>query len=730
MTKTELLAPAGNYNCMLAAFMAGADAVYLAGKEFGARAFAANFEEEELISALHYAHLRGKKIYLTLNTLIKEREFHKIFDYLKPYYENGLDGIIIQDLGLIPFLKENFPDLPLHASTQMSVNHPYGARFLQENNVVRVVPSRELSLPEIKAIKETGIEVETFIHGALCYGYSGQCLFSSFLGGRSGNRGKCAQPCRLPYQVKTDGIILKNKKEYYPISLKDLCTITGIYDLMDAGIDSFKIEGRMKSPEYVAGVTSIYRKYMDFYYNGNRTPVSKEDLDFLNQLYIRSNMEEGYYKRHNGKDMITLHNPSYQPVNEETASFVREKYCDKEYKVPISGKVILQNNQPFFIEVSGYLNDEKYTASVNGNIAEKAQNKPLTQEDLQKKMQKTGNTPFEFVNLEIETDNASFIPVGEINEKRRQVLSDLEEKMLLSFKRKTNSESEKINKTKLIQKEEISNPILSVSVMDPKQYEVALDMPVQNIYIPFDWLYTKKFDIAEIVKNAKEKSKNIYFSLPRILRNRSQNYYQTVKKMLSNGQITGVLVKNIETLYFLKEIDYKGKIIADHNIYTWNKASKEFILENCTLHTLPLECNKYELEELGTECAEMVVYGHMPMMVSANCVRKTMDKCQNNANHFYQSIIDRQKKELPVFCNCIHCYNIIYNALPLSLHKEMADLLNKKIYSFRMDFTKETASEVKGILQYYLDIMQNNPVPGAIEYLKEYTTGHYKKGAL
>ena len=234
MRRTELLAPAGDYTSLIAAFNAGADAVYLAGKQFGARAFANNFEEDELLQALDYAHLHGKKIYLTLNTLIKESEFSTIADYLTPYYNNGLDGIIIQDLGLIPFLKKEFPLLELHASTQMTINNYRSAKWLKEQGICRIVPSRELSLTELKEIKEKAdIEVEAFIHGAMCYGYSGQCLFSSFIGGRSGNRGRCAQPCRLLYTVNNGELKSKKSKEIYPLSLKDLCSLPYIYELFD-----------------------------------------------------------------------------------------------------------------------------------------------------------------------------------------------------------------------------------------------------------------------------------------------------------------------------------------------------------------------------------------------------------------------------------------------------------------------------------------------------------------
>ena len=276
MTKPELLAPAGKFDCFNAAVNAGADAIYLAGKEFGARASAENFTQDEIIKVLDIAHLHDRKIYLTLNTLIKEREWERIEPFLRPLYDNGLDGVIIQDLGLISFLKEEFPLLPIHASTQMSITGPYAANLLKDKGVIRIVPARELSLDEIISLKEeTGLEIETFIHGAMCYCYSGRCLFSSYLGGRSGNRGRCAQPCRLNYTITKGDKYIEKDSIRYPLSLKDMCTITCLDKLIDAGIDSFKIEGRMKSPQYVAGVTSIYRKYIDMYTSENEFRIDQ-----------------------------------------------------------------------------------------------------------------------------------------------------------------------------------------------------------------------------------------------------------------------------------------------------------------------------------------------------------------------------------------------------------------------------------------------------------------------
>lgn len=308
----EILAPAGSFACMKAAFLAGADAVYAGGSMFGARASAVNFTNEELLQAIDYAHIHQKKLYLTVNTLLKENEIETLEAYLTPFYQAGLDAVIVQDFGVLKWIRAHFPDLSIHASTQMNVTGTYFAQELKRLGVTRIVTARELSLEEVSRIAtETGLEIESFVHGALCYSYSGQCLLSSMIGGRSGNRGRCAQPCRLEYVVKGSG----NEKGYL-LSPKDLCTLTLIPELIAAGIYSFKIEGRMKKPEYVASVTSMYRKYVDAYLEKGKEgfQVEKEDIRLLQEIYNRGGFTDGYYHRHNGKEMMSMKKPGHQGV--------------------------------------------------------------------------------------------------------------------------------------------------------------------------------------------------------------------------------------------------------------------------------------------------------------------------------------------------------------------------------------------------------------------------------
>lgn len=420
MKKVELLAPAGSYKAFLGALNAGADAFYLAGNKFGARAYADNFTDEELLEVLDTAHLFGKKVYLTVNTLVKEKEKSGIYSFIEPLYKKGLDGVIVQDLGVLRIIHNNFPSLSIHASTQMSITGEYATALLQSCGVDRIVPARELSLDEIKRIKaQTGVEIESFIHGAMCYSYSGMCLFSSVLGGRSGNRGRCAQPCRLEYS-------LPGKNKEYLLSMKDMCTISMISDLINAGIDSFKIEGRMKKPEYSAGVTAVYRKYIDRYYAGLSTEVEEKDIRFLSNLYLRAERSEGYYFRHNGKEMITISKPGYLGADDKVLEYINSKYINVKPTLPIQIFASVKKNQSVNITMK-YNN---ISVDVNGNAVSEAINAPMDEEKIRKQLLKLGDTFFSCDKLIIDLDDDIFISVKELNDLRRECSGKLEEEII------------------------------------------------------------------------------------------------------------------------------------------------------------------------------------------------------------------------------------------------------------------------------------------------------------
>lgn len=430
--KVELLAPAGSPEGFYGAIHAGADAVYLAGTEYGARAYADNFSEEELLACIRYAHIWNRKVYLTVNTLVKEEESARLSAFLAPLVNAGLDGVIVQDPGAFQIIRSEFPSLPIHASTQMTVTGAYGAKMLGKLGAVRVVPARELSLKEIVQLKqESGLEVECFIHGAMCYCYSGQCLFSSILGGRSGNRGRCAQPCRLPYKTEATG-----NREVYPLSLKDMCTLEILPELIEAGIDSFKIEGRMKKPEYAAGVTALYRKYIDLYYAGKNCRPSKEDLGVLSRLYIRSEIHDGYYHKRNGAEMITLSSPAYSGSDDQLLSSIRSRYLESRPQIAVQMHVILKTDQPAEVWIRTKHSEGSWV-KVQGAPAEPASKAPLTKESVLKQISKLGDTSFVMENtvgsdsdITMEIGDSVFYSVKSLNELRRQAVNLLEEVLI------------------------------------------------------------------------------------------------------------------------------------------------------------------------------------------------------------------------------------------------------------------------------------------------------------
>ncbi|MBR2403125.1 MAG: U32 family peptidase [Lachnospiraceae bacterium] len=705
--KVELLAPAGSYQAFIGAMNAGADAVYLAGKQFGARAYADNFSCDELIQALDYAHLFGKKIYLTLNTLVKDSEIDQIYDYILPFYEHGLDGVIVQDLGVLKYLKEHFPLLELHASTQMTITGANGANYLKQFGVTRVVPARELSLTEIKDMKEEcGLEIETFIHGAICYCYSGQCLFSSLIGGRSGNRGRCAQPCRLSYEY--DGM-----NQHY-LSLKDMCTIEMIPQLINAGIDSFKIEGRMKRPEYAAGVTAIYRKYIDQYYENPDKPfrIDAKDMDILNQLYIRKERSLGYYEKHNGKDMITLDNPAYSEVSQALLDQIGEQYLTKLKQLPVTAYLYMSVGMPLSLTI---VHEESgVSVTVEGNVVDEAKNQPLSEENVIKQLTKTGNTDFCLKQIDIQMEGNCFCPVKVLNELRRNAFDKIKEAMLMPYMR--TAVKPEYDNAELIYN--TSKPHTHVLVSTMEQLDTVLNQySCERIYVE-DYLFNDK-EIDIVLNRGNEVQ--IYIALPYILRQKRKNQYKTVlKELLNRYPIHGILVRNLEEVELLNELQCELPVIADHTIYTFNKSAVHAVCENVAdEYTLPVELNSKELMGVASDKAEMLVYGRIPVMFTANCILKTRNKCSHSNEVI--SITDRYHKRLPVRMNCRECYNVIYNSVVYSLHKKSEDVSRIPVFANRIAFTFENRKEVKEIMDYYMGISTQLD-------LIEYTNGHFNRG--
>lgn len=697
----ELLAPAGNLEIFKGVIESGADAVYVGGSMFGARAYANNFTEDELLEAIDFAHLRGVKVYLTVNTLIKNSEFSKLYDYLLVYYKRGLDAVIVQDIGVVKAIHEYFPSMEIHTSTQMTVTGADGVRFLSQFGVTRVVMAREVSLAEMKRIhEETGMELEAFVHGALCYSYSGQCLFSSILGGRSGNRGRCAQPCRLPYTVE-------GKKDEYILSLKDMCGIKALDKLHDAGVYSLKIEGRMKQLEYACGVVKYYRSYID-----SKKPVSDADYDRIKALGNRCGFTDRYYFDHNGSDMVTYVKPNF-------VSNAAEPSPEKR-KLSIEGELVLREGEPGSLTVKR--GDVTYKASIEPVSA--ALKAPLDKKAAIDRINKTGDTDFEFSHIKAQIGENVFVPNGALNKLRRDAISGLCDKLLKKYYRndaryadmsRLTALPEHVVKSDAAHDEAINDYTTICSCMTRAQLDTLIGYECFDVfYLDFD-MYDRKTLIqqfADDVKSLTKQNKKVYLMMPTIFRADSSDYFVSIAKELDKVSFEGFVVKNYEELYLTENLFTDKKIILDHNMYTFNDVSKSAFFEHgVSGDTVPLELNSREIMHRNNIGSQMIVYGYYPLMTTANCVHKNTKGCDKKQKLIY--LKDRYNKSFAVCNNCKECYNTIYNSLPTMLTKNIGKLKEAGIRSFRYSFTIETPKQIKAVMD---------------DKVAEYTNGHYKRG--
>lgn len=799
--RVEILAPAGSMECLKAAIAAGADAVYTGGALFGARAYAHNLTEEELLEAIDYVHLHGRRLYLTVNTLIKDREMEKqMYDYLLPYYRQGLDAVIVQDIGLFRFIRKHFPDLPIHASTQMTLTGVEGAKFLEKEGAQRIVTSRELSMAEVKKIAdETELEIESFVHGALCYCYSGQCLFSSFIGGRSGNRGQCAQPCRLLYRTP------EAKRPQYLLSLKDICTLELIPEMIESGIYSFKIEGRMKKPEYAAAVAFQYRKYADLYlkyyeecpaeedpaaYAMKKYRVREEDRQMLLDLYNRGGFHTGYYHTQNGREMISLNRPNHAGVpavkvlakkgRNVTAKALTDLYPQDIIELPMrKGREKADNYTckdavrkgmnvqiPVFADtpfkrdeiwmrtrnstlidtlreefVNGKIKEricgtfrlypqEKATLTVKcrdaeitvaGEKAQEALSQPMSRERIEKQLRKTGNTEFEFSFLKAEIGEKVFLPMQSLNELRREALETLEKVICEKYRRSGEVKDPEEDKTELSMEEEILSG-WTASVRTAEQMEVILEEEaIGRIYadctmFPRIW---EKDSYVEWITKVHAAGKEIYLVMPYIFRERTRKQYEAAYNRIFGAGWDGILIANYESFAFLKEHGYTGRIMTDYNLYEFNQESRKFWKEKGVFEfTAPVELTERELQDLRVKDGEVIVYGYLPMMISAGCIQKTTRGCLKKSGQ--TTITDRYRNPFVVKNECDYCYNILYNYVPLYLGDRMEEVYQIGPGRIRLMFTTERQQEVRQILSAYFE---GKELPEGT-----YTRGHWKRG--
>lgn len=708
----EILAPAGSMECLRAAVAAGADAIYLGGTKFGARAYAQNLSEEDLVQAIEYVHIHGRKIYMTVNTLLKDRELNELYAYLLPYYKAGLDGVIVQDIGAVKFIGEYFPEMPVHASTQMTITNTLGADFLKRYGITRVVPARELSLKEIRDMKkQTGLEMECFVHGALCYCYSGQCLLSSMIGGRSGNRGQCAQPCRLPYQ--TEG-----KKPADLMSLKDLCTIDILPELIDAGIDSFKIEGRMKQPEYVYTVVKMYRKYADHYLKLQKEGkgkssyhVSEADKRELLATYQRRGYCEGYYYQHNGKDMVSLK----RPKNGRDGSAEEKPWQDIKVQEKINGILTLSVGNRAKLTVSC----GDVTVECIGQEVQAAQKQPLDPARIEKQMRKTGNTEFTFDNLEILIEGNVFLPMQALNELRREGIEELTEQIQMQYRREeagcgmktatAGFDSDADGVTETAGKKECC---ISASVQNKAQLDTAVNSKIRYIYLEED------------VEFEREDGVQYFLAMPYIFRENTIKRYEKMYTEIEK-KYDGILIRNWESYAWLKRHEYQKEIRSDYNLYIFNRKTKEELRRlGIARGTASVELNDRELARIGIEEQVFIAYGYQPVMISAGCIQKTSASCDGKGGVL--SISDRYQKKFAVRRYCRDCYNVMYNSAPLFLADKAEEVHALAPAELRLDFTTESSGQVKEICHAYTLAFEKGC---KIEPpMQDYTRGHFKRG--
>ena len=727
MKELELLAPAGSLKTLKAVIHAGADAVYLGGSMFGARAYANNFNEEELLEAIRFGHIHGRKIILAVNTLLKEYELGQLYDYLHPYYEAGLDAVIVQDMGVMEFIKTHFPNLPIHTSTQMTITNVEGARLLKEQGVERVVTAREMSLEEIQRIHdEVGVELESFIHGALCYCYSGQCLLSSMLGGRSGNRGRCAQPCRLPYAV-LDEKHREYKKDAYVLSLKDMCGIKDLRGLADAGVYSLKIEGRMKQIPYAAGVVSYYRKYIDLFLSGQETQVSEGDYRAVLALGNRCGFTDGYYHRHNGSDMVTFTKPNYEKTNEALQQQILRAYENGAAKIPVMGELVLHQGQAAYYRVK----TQTVSAEISGMEVMQAQKKPLLAEDVKSRMEKTGDTPFVMEDLSIRIEDGVFLPNGALNQLRREALAELQKEMLKPYQRQEHPQKTAGEKfPEACEKREKRKERVFAVTGERRQLAPVLESScVTSVCLDME-AYDRSTIMEELKEDANavmQKDKEVYLAMPRIFRAGTAEWVRQILPDIKRMGFAGVLVRNYEELALAKETFLGSEIITDHNLYCYNdQAVRAFAGQGVTKNTVPLELNRSEIKRRYNEESMMMLYGYYPLMTSAQCVHANTRGCDKKRGLSY--LKDRYQVQFPVKNFCTYCYNVVYNSLPVLLFSNLEELKKAGIRDFRMDFTMESAKETKAILKLYEEFADGSRRQYPKEWENRYTNGHYKRG--
>lgn len=662
MNLPEILSPVGNEEMLTAAVRSGADAVYLGAKEFSARRNAENFGLEELKKAIEYCHIRGVRVYLTLNILIKDTEIESAFNLARDAYNNGIDGIIIQDLGLARILHEKIPHLPLHASTQLSVHSPSALPILKELGFCQVVAAREMSQKDLTALckkaKELDIAVEVFVHGALCMCMSGQCLLSAFLGSRSGNRGLCAGPCRLPFKAENG--------TGYDLSLKDLSLLDYLRELKEMGVASFKIEGRMKRPEYVAAATAACRQALDKGY------VDSALAETLRNVFSRQGFTDGYYTDNLGKTMFGIRTKKDVISADKAFPTLHELYRKERQNIPVGVKAQILRNKPITLTLS----DGENTVTAAGNIPQEAKNRSLTQEDALKNICKFGGTPYYDEGGGIKLSDGLFVSAGELNALRREACSMLDNERAKVKREKTNAvyssqtAPASHRQLKLVARFEntaqIPDNLDGISaVMLPLEENPQINLP-ENII--------KIVDIPRGIISEK------------LISQRLDIFKENGFNIAACGNLAAVEIA--------KEKGFT--LIADTGLnISSTESAKTFESLGIKAAVLSSELTLNEANSISSQIPlGMVAYGNIPLMLFKNCPIKNGKDCREcNKN---SSLTDRMGIEFPVRCRM--GYSELLNSLPIWL----ADRKNEIGLDFAvLYFTKETKERASQVITAY-----------------------------
>jgi putative protease len=691
--KPEILAPAGSIEGVRAAVQNGADAIYMGFGQFNARRNAKNFEKDEIEKAIAYCRARNVKTHITVNTLPTDREYDRLLQDVETVYQAGADALIVQDSGLVQVLHQSFPDIDLHGSTQMTIHTLDGALQAKEWGMSRVVLSRELSLENIRYITQNcGIETEIFLHGALCMCYSGQCYFSAVIGQRSGNRGLCAQPCRLPYRLSDE------KKASYPLSLKDLSLLSHMQELINSGVASLKIEGRMKRPEYTALVTRIYRDVL-----WEERQPTREEKETLQKIFSRDGFTDGYFTGKTGQAMFGIKTQvplsEVQELYKQTAlSFAPEK---EQKKLPLKMQLEVHRHKPISLK----LQEESYETKVLGDYPEEALHRAVTKEDLQKNLEKLGGTVWKNVGMEIILEDGLSIRASQINQLRREAV-----KRLMNLKEKPPIRRQLPVSPIAIAK---NNPFrgYTVQVRSLKQVTASMHhmMPV-CLYFPLECLETE-MDLLEPLLVA---NMPLCPVLPRIYTDAEQGKIEALLKQASEIGISHVLVGNLGQVRLVKKMGFA--IYGDFGLNVFNSRGLQAMADlGIERQTVSFELRLAQIRDMQKNIpTELLIYGYLPLMIFENCVISGKGNC--SCQKEYKYLVDRKGKEfslMPAF----GCRNELLNSQPVYFGSKYRDYQEIGVEYGRIYFTKESPKQCEIIYRAILKNQRINISEGATQAL-------------